>query len=141
MGAEHHWFFAPTAQTVRKLDANRYETHLEGLKGKIGLRPATSERWDHQDGAPRAAEAGAEALGREGGDEEAPPEGAAGAPACGEPERGRVSRRPCSPSADLRRQAHDKLFFLWLSAPAAPRASGSRGRRCAPARGRARAAA
>lgn len=48
VGTEYHWFFAPTAQTVRKLDANKYETHLEGLKWKIGFRPATSESWDYQ---------------------------------------------------------------------------------------------
>ena len=48
VGTEYHWFFAPIAQSARKLDANRYQTHLEGLKWKIGFRPATSETWDHQ---------------------------------------------------------------------------------------------
>lgn len=48
VGTEYHWFFAPTSQTVRKLDANTYETHLEGFKWKIGFRPATSKSWDYE---------------------------------------------------------------------------------------------
>lgn len=46
VGTEYFWFFAPTAQITRKMDANRYDTHLEGLKWKIGFRPATSKTWD-----------------------------------------------------------------------------------------------
>lgn len=48
VGTEYHWFFAPTSQVVRKLDANTYETHLQGYKWKIGFRPATSQTWDHE---------------------------------------------------------------------------------------------
>lgn len=46
VGTEYHWFFAPASQSARKLDANTYETHMEGLKWKIGFRPATSATWD-----------------------------------------------------------------------------------------------
>lgn len=45
---EYHWFFAPTSQVARKVDANTYETHLEGLKWKLGFRPATSKTWDYE---------------------------------------------------------------------------------------------
>lgn len=48
VGTEYLWFFAPTSQSARKLDANTYETHMEGLKWKIGFRPATSASWDFQ---------------------------------------------------------------------------------------------
>jgi hypothetical protein len=48
VGTEYHWFFAPTAQTTRKMDANAYDTHMEGLKWKIGFRPATAKTWDYE---------------------------------------------------------------------------------------------
>jgi hypothetical protein len=48
VGTEYHWFFAPTSQITRKMDANAYDTHLEGLKWKLGFRPATSATWDYE---------------------------------------------------------------------------------------------
>lgn len=48
VGTEYHWFFAPLSQSARKLDANRYQMHLEGLKWKVGFRPATSATWDYE---------------------------------------------------------------------------------------------
>ena len=48
IGTDYHWFFAPTSQTARKLDANTYETHLQGLKWKLGFRPARSRTWDYE---------------------------------------------------------------------------------------------
>lgn len=48
VGTEYLWFFAPTAQSARKMDANTYETNMEGLKWKIGFRPATAKTWDFE---------------------------------------------------------------------------------------------
>ena len=48
VGTEYHWFFVPTSQVARKMDANTYETHMEGLKWKLGFRPATSKTWDYE---------------------------------------------------------------------------------------------
>lgn len=48
VGTEYHWFFVPTSQAARKMDANTYETHMEGLKWKLGFRPATSRSWDYE---------------------------------------------------------------------------------------------
>lgn len=48
VGTEYLWSFAPVLQTARKLDANTYATHLQGLKWKIGFRPATSKSWDYE---------------------------------------------------------------------------------------------
>ena len=48
VGTEYHWFFAPTSQVARKVDANTYETHMEGLKWKLGFRPASSKTWDYE---------------------------------------------------------------------------------------------
>lgn len=48
VGTEYLWFFAPTTQVARKMDANTYQTHLEGLKWKIGFRPATAKTWDFE---------------------------------------------------------------------------------------------
>src|SRR5438874_13490460 len=48
VGTEYHWFFVPTSQTARKTDANHYETRLQGLKWKLGFRPATAATWDYQ---------------------------------------------------------------------------------------------
>lgn len=48
VGTEYLWFFAPTVQVARKLDANTYATHMEGLKWKIGFRPATAKTWDFE---------------------------------------------------------------------------------------------
>jgi hypothetical protein len=46
-GTEYHWFFPAISQTVRKLDANAYETHLQGLKWKLGFKPATAKGFDY----------------------------------------------------------------------------------------------
>src|SRR5207244_4057404 len=48
VGTDYHWFFAPTSQSARKMDANTYETRLEGLKWKLGFRPATSPTFDYE---------------------------------------------------------------------------------------------
>lgn len=48
VGTEYHWFFVPTSQTARKMDANTYETHLQGLKWKLGFKPATAKSWDYE---------------------------------------------------------------------------------------------
>lgn len=48
VGTEYHWFFVPTSQVARKMDANTYETHMQGLKWKLGFRPATSKSWDYE---------------------------------------------------------------------------------------------
>jgi hypothetical protein len=48
VGTDYLWFFAPLAQSARKLDANTYETHLRGMKWKIGFRPATAQTWDFE---------------------------------------------------------------------------------------------
>jgi hypothetical protein len=48
VGTEYLWMFAPTYQSARKMDANTYQTHLEGLKWKIGFRPATAKTWDYE---------------------------------------------------------------------------------------------
>ena len=47
VGTEYHWFLAPVAQSARKLDANTYETRMQGFKWKIGFRPATSATGDY----------------------------------------------------------------------------------------------
>lgn len=48
VGTEYLWFFVPTTQVARKMDANTYQTRLSGLKWKLGFRPATSTSWDFQ---------------------------------------------------------------------------------------------
>lgn len=48
VGTEYHWFFVPTSQVARKTDANTYQTHMQGLKWKLGFRPATSRTWDYE---------------------------------------------------------------------------------------------
>ena len=41
---EYHWFIQ-AHQFVRKLDANTYETYMEGLKHKLAHRRATAHTW------------------------------------------------------------------------------------------------
>ncbi|KAL7809353.1 hypothetical protein V8C44DRAFT_144904 [Trichoderma aethiopicum] len=44
VGTEYHWLIV-AHQHVRKIDANTYETHLEGSKYKLAHKGATSNSW------------------------------------------------------------------------------------------------
>ncbi|KAH0499790.1 hypothetical protein TgHK011_006957 [Trichoderma gracile] len=44
IGTEYHWLIV-AHQHVRKIDANTYETHLEGSKYKLAHKGATSNTW------------------------------------------------------------------------------------------------
>ncbi|KAL7940122.1 hypothetical protein V8C42DRAFT_291471 [Trichoderma barbatum] len=44
VGTEYHWLIV-AHQHVRKIDANTYETHLEGSKYKLAHKGATSSTW------------------------------------------------------------------------------------------------
>ncbi|KJK74042.1 hypothetical protein H634G_10667 [Metarhizium anisopliae BRIP 53293] len=44
VGTEYHWLIV-AHQHVRKVDANTYETHLEGSKYKLAHKGATSNSW------------------------------------------------------------------------------------------------
>jgi hypothetical protein len=52
VGTGYHWFIE-AHQFVRKLDANTYETFMEGLKHKVAHQRAGWEDWSDQRSGPR----------------------------------------------------------------------------------------